>query len=212
MTAHTNAATAKQTSVQARTGARRREVTRTQIVSATEALLFAGADYEALSMADIAAAAGVSRATLYLHFTDKRDILAEMAERIVAQRFDIGAEIVPAASMNRDEMRAIVSDMIRRWIHDAPLLKAIFRLAEQDSATNQAWVRAVHKVGDMGADLMRQRWESQGGAYKDPTTIGRALAWMFERTARQLALDSDQQEQAIDAVAEIVWRVISYQD
>lgn len=211
MTARTNGAAAKQISVQARTGARRREATRTQIVSATEALLLTGADYEALSMSEIAAAAGVSRATLYLHFTDKRDIIAEMAEKIVAQRFDIGAELVADPSMNRDEMRAIVRDMIRRWIREAPLLKAIVRLAEQDPATNQAWVRAIHRVGDMGADLMRQRWESQAGGYKDPTTIGRALAWMFERTAGQLATDSDQQEQVIDAVAEIVWRVISYE-
>jgi AcrR family transcriptional regulator len=186
-------------------------VTHAQIVSATEALLLAGADYDALSMSDIAAAAGVSRATVYLHFTDKRDIIAAMTERIVTQRFDIGAEIVADPSMNRDEMRAIVTDMTRRWIRDAPLLKAIVRLAEQDPATNQAWVRAIHEVGDMGADLMRQRWESQPGGYKDPTTLGRALAWMFERTAHQLAVDPDQQEQAIEAVTEIVWRVISYQ-
>jgi len=195
---------------QARSGARRRKATREQIVQAMERLIVAGTDYDALTMADIAKEASVSRATLYLHFADKRDIIAELASRIVAQRFDIGAEIVADPRMDRTEMRAVVSNMMRRWLEDAALLRAIVRLAEQDPAAHEIWVAAVHEVGDMGAALMRQRWGNGPGDFADARTLGRVLAWMFERSARQLAVDPQAQEQTIDAVAEVVWRVIDY--
>jgi len=205
-----NAPKAPAETAQARSGARRRKATRQQIVGALERLIIDGADYDALSMSTIAEEAGVSRATLYLHFGDKRDIIAELAGRIVSQRFDIGAEIVADPAMERDEMKAVVGNMMRRWVGDAPLLRAIVRLAEQDPATHDIWVAAVHEVGDMSAALMAERWRSEPGAFVDPQTLGRVLAWMFERSARQLAIDPEAEERSIEAVAEVVWRVIDY--
>ncbi|MEU8139631.1 TetR/AcrR family transcriptional regulator [Streptodolium elevatio] len=51
--------------------------------------LFETKGYEATTVDDIVAAAGAARATFYLHFTGKADIIAELADRIWA---DTGAK------------------------------------------------------------------------------------------------------------------------
>ncbi|RHW25723.1 TetR/AcrR family transcriptional regulator [Nocardioides immobilis] len=196
--------------VQARSGARRREATKARVVEATRRLLMDGEAYADLSMERIAKEAGVSRATLYLHFGDKRDILAQIAEEIVEQRFALGAEVLADPEIDRETLRTIVTDMTHRWMADAPLHSAIITLAEQDPDVRQLWVDAIHEVGAMGADLMRRHWGDGPSAAPDPDTIGQVLAWMFERSAHQLARDPEDEARVADAVSEVVWRVFEY--
>jgi len=196
--------------VQARSGARRREATQARVVEATRRLLMAGEAYAGLSMERIAKEAGVSRATLYLHFGDKRDVLARIAEEIVEQRFALGAEVLADPQIERETLRTIVADMTHRWMSDAPLHSAIITLAEQDPDVRQLWVDAIHEVGAMGADLMRRHWGDGPSSAPDPDTIGQVLAWMFERSAHQLARSPQDEARVADAVSEVVWRVFEY--
>lgn len=199
------------TTVQARSGAKRREATQARVVEATRRLLMEGESYADLSMERIANEAGVSRATLYLHFGDKRDILARIAEEIVEQRFALGAEVLADPAIERETLRSIVADMTQRWAAEAPLLSAIVTLGEQDPDVRKLWVDAIHQVGAMGADLMRKHWGDGPSAAPDPDMIGQVLAWMFERSAHQLARDPEDQARVADAVSEVVWRVFEYQ-
>lgn len=196
--------------VQARSGARRRRETRARIVAAALDLILDDATYATLSMADIATRADVSRATLYLHFSEKREILADIASAIVEQRFEIGAELVGDPSMDRAGMRSIVSEMTTRWLDDVRLLQAIVRLADEDLQVREIWAGAVHEVGDMGAEQMRRRWAGSASDFPDAQMLGRVVAWMFERATYQLSRDPDQVDRVVDAITEVVWRVIDY--
>lgn len=201
---------ASEMSAQALSGARRRETTQARAVEATRELLLAGEPYATLSMAQIARAAGLARATLYLHFSDKRDIIAKIAQDIVDQRFALGAEALADPTIDRETVGAIVTDMTTRWVGDAPLLSAIIALAEEDDDVRRIWASAIHEVGAMGADLMRRHWGDGPSAAADPETIGEVLAWMFERSAHQVARDPSRHAEVADAVAEVVWRVFEY--
>ncbi|WP_019873915.1 TetR/AcrR family transcriptional regulator [Sporichthya polymorpha] len=196
--------------VQARTGARRREATQTAIVDAMRALLLAGEPFSTLSVEQIASAAGLSRATFYLHFADKKEVMIRLAHEIVEQRFVIGAEPLADPHISRDAVNAVVTEMVDRWIDDAPLLEALIELAEQDAAVNQNWMDAVHEVGEMGAKLMSAHWGGGTGAYDDPETLGKVLAWMFERSAHQLTRDRSARDSVIAAISEVLWRVFEY--
>lgn len=197
-------------SVQARTGARRREATQTEILEATRRLLLAGESFNALSMDRIAREAGMSRATLYLHFDDKKDIIARLAFQLLEQRFTLGAELLADPQIGRDVFDAVVTQLVDRWIEDAPLLDAIIQLAEEDEQMREAWVHAIHELGDMGAELMRRRWADGPSAYPDPETLGRVLAWMFERSTHQLTRDPGNRDAVIATVSEVLWRVFDY--
>jgi AcrR family transcriptional regulator len=197
-------------SVQAQSGARRREATRASILEGMRRLLLDGEPYSTLSTDQIVKAAGVSRATFYLHFTDKKQVMFELANEIVEQRFVIGAEPLADPHIGRDALAAVVTEMVDRWMADAPLLDAVVQLSEDDAAMREVWVDAVHEVGAMGAKLMRARWGDSPSAFGDPETLGQVLAWMFERSAHQLTRDPSRRDEVIDAVTEVVWRIFEY--
>ena len=197
-------------SVQALSGARRREATQAAIVSGMRRLLLDGEAYSALSTEQIVKAAGVSRATFYLHFSDKKQVMFLLANEIVEQRFAIGAESLSDPHIGREALTAVITQMVDRWMADARLLDAVVQLAEDDPAMREVWVDAVHEVGAMGAKLMRARWGDGLSEYGDPETLGQVLAWMFERSAHQLTRDPSRRNEVIEAVAEVVWRVFEY--
>lgn len=197
-------------SVQAQSGARRREATRTAIVDGMRRLLLDGEPYSSLSTDQIVKAAGVSRATFYLHFTDKKQVMFVLANEIVEQRFAIGAEPLADPHIGRDALVDVVTQMVDRWMGDAPLLDAVVQLSEDDPAMREVWVGAVHEVGAMGAKLMRARWVDSPAAFGDPETLGQVLAWMFERSAHQLTRDPARRDEVIESVTEVVWRIFDY--
>lgn len=197
-------------SVQALSGARRREATQAAIVTGMRRLLLDGEAYSALSTDQIVKAAGVSRATFYLHFSDKKQVMFLLAHEIVEQRFVIGAEPLADPHIGREALTAVVTAMVDRWMADARLLDAVVQLAEDDPAMREVWVDAVHEVGAMGAKLMRARWGDDDSAYGDPETLGQVLAWMFERSAHQLTRDPQRRDAVIAAVSEVVWRVFEH--
>jgi len=197
-------------SVQARTGARRRVATQAEILDATRRLLLSGESYAALSMDRIAKEAGMSRATLYLHYSDKKDILARLAKELLEQRFTLGAELLADPNIGREVFDSVVTQLVDRWMADAPLLDAIILLAEQDHDIRETWMTALHELGDMGADLMRRRWADGPSSHPDPETLGRVLAWMFERSTHQLTRDPGRRDAVIAAVSEVLWRVFDY--
>jgi AcrR family transcriptional regulator len=197
-------------SAQALSGARRREATQRDILAAARKLLVDGEPFTTLSIDRIATTAGVSRATVYLHFADKQDILARLAEEIVEQRFAIGAELVADPELDRAALDRIVADMVARWARDAPLLSAIIELAEYDPGMRATWVGAVDTVAAMGAELMRARWQDSPATAPDVETVGQVLAWMFERSAHQLARQPARHAAVSAAMAEVVWRVLDY--
>lgn len=197
-------------SVQARSGARRRQATQADIVDATRRLILAGESIGAVSMDRIAKEAEVSRATVYLHFQDKTDIMARLAEEIVEQRFALGAEALGDPHIGREVLDRIIVDMVDRWVTDAPLLDAIIEFAEQDEKMREIWVAAIHEVGALGAQLMRERWGDGPSAHRDPGTIGQVLAWMFERATHQLTGEPERRAEVTEAIAEVVWRVFEY--
>jgi len=197
-------------SVQARSGAKRRRATQADILSATRRLILAGESITALSMDRIAREADVSRATVYLHFQDKTEVMARLADDIVEQRFALGAELLADPHIGRDVLDRIVAEMVQRWVDDAPLLDAIIEFAERDPEMRRIWVTAIHEVGALGADLMRDRWADNASAYDDPDTMGQVLAWMFERATHQLTREPERREEVTRAIAEVVWRVFDY--
>lgn len=195
-------------SVQARSGARRREATQAAIVAATRRLLLAGEPYSALSTEQIVKEAGVSRATFYLHFADKKEVVYRLAYEFVEQRF--AAEPLVDPRIGREALEAFITDLVDQWMADGPILNAIIELAQQDPAMRETWADAIDQMGAVGAKIMQARWADGPSTDADPVAIGRMLGWMFERSAQQLTYDPAQRDAVIRAVVEVVWRVFDY--
>ncbi|MYW05631.1 TetR family transcriptional regulator [Streptomyces sp. SID3343] len=82
--------------------------TRQRLIAAA-AGLFASKGYEATTVDDIVAEAGVARATFYLHFAGKNDIVVELADRIWADTAAMFAAFGELPDWSHASIRA--------WLH-----------------------------------------------------------------------------------------------
>lgn len=74
------------------------------------------------SMADLAAAAGIGRATLHRHFATREDLLHELGTRSIDRWRDSldGADVAgAAASGDAGRMRTCLDDLLRRYLADS---------------------------------------------------------------------------------------------
>jgi len=107
--------------------------------------LFCGQGYGAVSMDAVAKAAGVSKATLYAHFTGKDALFAEIVANRLAQ---VKAETESAAPHDLPPMQALRA-MGRHWLRFmlAPRTLAIYRIVIGEGARFPDLARAFHAAG-----------------------------------------------------------------
>jgi AcrR family transcriptional regulator len=194
------------------TGDRRRTraATRDALLDATKRLLAGGMSVAALKAEHIVDEAGMSRATFYLHFRDKSELVAALAADQVAWRDEIGAEALTDATLTRETLHVMINDIVTRWAANRAVLSAIIEVAEYDPAMGDTWRTAMHEVAQKAAAQFRARWAGRGDGPHDPDTVAEVFTWMFERSCHQILRDPTRQAVLTDSVVEIIWRVLDY--
>ena len=150
----------------------------------------------------------MSRATFYLHFRDKSELVAALAEDQVSWRGEIGAEVLAAPDLTRDDVQRMLNEIVGRWVENRAVLAGIIEVAEYDPAMADTWRTAMHEVAEVAGEQFRTRWKGQPGR-PDPDTIAEIFTWMFERSCHQILRDASRQDEVADALTEIIWRVLA---
>ncbi len=202
-------------SSQARAGARRRAGTRRDLLDATVRLLDEGATQATLSIADISREAQVSRATFYGHFRDRTELIVALAEEQIAWLTEAGRPAPPSAdpraarALSRDAVRGSVATLVAGWQARRSVLSSIIEVAEHDAAVRRLWVGGIHDVAEVAREVFVGHWRSgRGAAPGDALVVSEALAWMIERSCHQMLAGRTEPEQVVDALTEIVCRVV----
>src|SRR2546430_11775810 len=112
--------TAQATSASSRSGARgapgrparRRDPGRKERILKAAAALGARRGFDAISMADIGAEAGIVGSGVYRHFDSKRAILVAMADRVMDRLMTRAVEIISASPGDRECLSRLVRDHI----------------------------------------------------------------------------------------------------
>lgn len=119
-------------------------MTREEILSAAQRRLN---EEPTSSMADIAAAAGIGRATLHRHFSGREELLTEIGERSLdrwAQRLDAaGVEEVCSAS-DADRVRETLVTLLGQYLEDSDDFG--FALTDQFVTTEPRLVRRTEEL------------------------------------------------------------------
>jgi TetR/AcrR family transcriptional regulator, ethionamide resistance regulator len=191
---------------------RRRTSTATKagLLDATKRLLVGGASVSGLNVEKIVREAGMSRATFYLHFADKTELIAALAEDLLSWRDYIGAEVLADPQMERHTLDAMLKLIVERWADNRAVLAAIIEVAEYDTAIASAWRSGMVHVAETAAVQLRARWAAVGSSAGDPDAIAEIFTWMFERSCHQMVGDERSQEVVAESLAEIIWRVITF--
>ena len=153
------------------------------ILDATERLL-GSRRFETLSVADILAAADVSRGSFYFYFANKHAVLAELVRRAVghgreaASVWTDDASGAPGAALRRG-----TTEGTRLWREHAPVLRAIVENWQSDPALAELWAQTMDGFTTLATErILADR--AAGPAPDrddDPRVLAAILCWMNER-------------------------------
>lgn len=159
-------------------GAERSAATRARIVAAVRELLAAGRFHDS-TMEEVAEHAGISRATLYLHFRSRLDLVDGICDvlepALVGVRESIGLEDVDAAL---DEMLNATS---RFWAAEEALLAQLYGVVAIDPAAKDFTDR---QRGDRRGEMQRlARRLKRAGRLRPGLSESRALTQLMVLTS-----------------------------
>jgi len=133
----------------AETGARQR------IVAAAVAL-FAEQGYDATSVNQVVARAGVAKGALYHHFESKDDLLYEVYRELVDRQLAGLRTILAEGRPPAATLRALIDDLVSTTAASAAEAKVFARESHRLGDANQARVRAARRaIHDAVIDLVR---------------------------------------------------------
>jgi AcrR family transcriptional regulator len=187
----------------------RRADTEQRILDGTIELLDSGASLAGLSVNRIVEAAGVSRATFYLHFTDKRALVGRLAETELHEFQRATVSFLSGPAAGRDELAVTVDELVSLWRDQAGVLSSLIELAEYDSDSREAWQAVIHAIAASIAPAIRERRPE----LDEPLvlTLAEIIAWTGERALHQMVGRDASDAQARTTAAgltEAIWRIV----
>lgn len=112
---------------------------RERILDALRRLL-SGRAFDTLSVADIIAAAGVSRASFYFYFPSKQAPLAELVRRAVGAGHEAAQPWIQAQASPPETLRAGIDAGASLWLDNAAVLRAIVESWASDTQLRELWL------------------------------------------------------------------------
>jgi AcrR family transcriptional regulator len=154
---------------------------RERILCATRTLLQEHR-FDALSVADVLAAAGVSRASFYFYFPSKQAVLGELVREAVEQGQQAARPWIDEEQDAVSALRAGVADGARLWRDNAGVLMAIVESWGSDEGLRELWLQQM----DLFTDAAAARIEADPHARRrldslDTRAVAASLTWLGER-------------------------------
>jgi len=139
--------------------------TRGRIVAAAVAL-FAEQGFDATSVNQVVARAGVAKGALYHHFGSKDDLLYEVYRELVERQSAGLHKVLAEQGAPADQLRAIIADMVETTAASSAEAKVFFREGHRLTDANQQRVRAARRqIHGAVTDLVRDA--QRAGAFAE---------------------------------------------
>jgi AcrR family transcriptional regulator len=154
---------------------------RERLLTATRELL-GQHQFESISIADIIAAAGVSRASFYFYFPSKQAVLAELVRRAVGEGQQAGE---PWTEGRQDPLQALRSGIeagAALWSENAGVLTAIVESWGSDEQLRELWLQQMETFTDAtvaGIEADPDVLRRLDGL--DVRAVAASLTWLGER-------------------------------
>lgn len=190
----------------------RQEAVRERLLEAVETVTDRGEGLGDVSVERLATAAGISRATFYIYFSDKGDLLAARYEQVVADLLEAAAawwRLGPDGSL--EELRAALDGVVAVYRPHATLIAAVYDEAAYNPAVREL---AGGFIDAVIAGLQEHIERGQREGFVDPELLAPEtaawLGWMTERGLRDVVGPASENEVAalVAAQAEVVWHTL----
>ncbi|MGH3494345.1 MAG: TetR/AcrR family transcriptional regulator, partial [Sciscionella sp.] len=171
-----------------------------------------GQSFTELSVERLASEAGVSRATFYVYFEDKGDLLRAWLDDIVSEVTEAARDwwaLPPGAT--KAELRLVLDRIVRTYRPHTVLMSAVFGAATYDAGIQADVERFIRRNI---AGLRRHIVDGQAAGSIDPGLRPREtaawLTWMAERGLHLMvsAASDVELDGLIDAYTDIIWNTL----
>lgn len=142
--------------------------------------------FDTISVAEIIAAAGVSRASFYFYFAGKQSVLAELVRRAVSAGHEAAQPWVRATAGPHETLRAGVDAGAGLWLSNAAVLRAIVESWASDPQLRELWLAQMKTFTDAAiARIEADRQADPAVAARldgvDVPALAASLTWTGER-------------------------------
>ena len=182
-----------------------------RLQQALERLLARGFTITALSVDALAREAGIARATFYLHFRDKGELVARLIARVEDEVVGAGGIwFVHAEDASFDDLRAAMARFFAAYLQHHAILAAAAETAPYDGQVAILQRRMIERFVAESRQAVA-RIAASGRAHAPlPPMLAEILSWSVNHTYVRYgkALDAQAQEEFIDTWAHVVWHAI----
>jgi AcrR family transcriptional regulator len=162
-----------------------------EAILAATATLLASRQFSDLAVADILAAAGVSRGTFYFYFDSKHEVLVELVRRAVAQGHAAAQPWLTHPADRVEALRRGTTAGVRLWEANAPVLRAIVENWRTDPRLTALWLTEMQSFTDAAITQITADAETLAHLQDvDIPALASALTWLGERLYYLAATDT----------------------
>ncbi len=192
--------------------ARRREEIRDRLGAAAELLMADGESYTELSVERIVREAGISRATFYVYFEDKGDLLRALAEDFIDRMLEASAAWWSLPNdATRIDLRGAMTTIIDAYQPHKVVMAAVVEVASYDAALRELFGDLLSKtIAAVAQHIAAGQTAGYVEKALDPERTAAWLTWMAERGLYQLVAPATPAtvEKLLDAMTDIVWNTL----
>ncbi|KRD06780.1 TetR family transcriptional regulator [Mycobacterium sp. Root265] len=165
---------------------RRAQIER-RLLDATDRLMTDGTSFTELSVDRLATEAGISRASFYIYFEDKGDLLRRLARQVFGDLTEDAAQWWTVAG-RRDptDIRSAMARIIASYRRHQPVLIALNEMAGYDAQVGETYRELLTGIGAQFAGVI-EAGQADGSirAALPAATTASSLVWMVERVCQQ---------------------------
>jgi AcrR family transcriptional regulator len=193
---------------QAKRGERREQIER-RLLDATERLMGDGASFTELSVDRLAGEASMSRATFYIYFEDKGDLLRRLAGQVFGELAD-SAELWWGVAWRHDpdDVRAAMAGIIASYRRHQPVLVALNEMAGYDPQVAATYRELLTGISGRLTQVIEDG-QADGSIRRElpAASTASALSWMVERACQQNLPNKppEYDTELATALTEIAW-------
>jgi AcrR family transcriptional regulator len=152
-----------------------------RLLAGMERLLEQGQQFGALTVEQLAEEAGIARATFYLHFRDKGELVRRLMQRLTSEVIDsAGTWFRGDREVDRHTMHFALHGIVRTFKKHQAILCAISATADSDPEVAKLHAEMMDELTRMSRRAITRVRRDGRGAPGTPPELADLLTWFIE--------------------------------
>lgn len=184
---------------------RKGDLRREAVLDAAERLL-AEVGFDAMTIADVAGAAGISRGALYFYFGSKHEIVTGLFGRCVTELQAKSTAALENAASGSEAVTIAMERTEALWREHGAVMRTAIDLSASIDDLDRMWTETAEHFTEAIRATLEAMGLQAGPGIGDSSAVAEALCWMIERNFYQASrVSGEELAQASQTCAEI-WR------